>query len=421
MIIICVALALAAGADPTLLELVKGQSTPSLDALQSVLSDGEHPDTHKATGGWSALMWASFRGHTEAVRLLMASGADFGATDPRYGQTALSLARVEGHGEVVLLLEAAGGAARQLHELASSDAAAPTRDELDALITEFRIDPDRYVDADGATALLRAAERGYSDAVALLLARGAAPNATNKAGVTPLMRAAARNHGGVLALLLEHAADAGGVHQSTLEAKAPTSGSTALLFAVLGGHTDAVEMLLKHGANANVAGIDGMSALMVGSRYGNANAVRLLLSHGATVEAANADGTTALTLARQVGRSNIINMLQSAGQDVQDSRDNGRRVWELVNVAAAPDLAALRRLLQQGTPPDGHVDDKTGETALITCAGLGHADAARLLLEHGANAAATDTSGWTALDTAKLLAEGGSAEHSVVVEVLQSQ
>ncbi|KXN67202.1 ankyrin repeat protein, partial [Conidiobolus coronatus NRRL 28638] len=53
--------------------------------------------------GWTSLMMASFSGHAEVVDLLLQARADPSATAKR-GQTALSLAKQNGHAEVVQIL-----------------------------------------------------------------------------------------------------------------------------------------------------------------------------------------------------------------------------------------------------------------------------------------------------------------------------
>jgi chitin synthase len=54
--------------------------------------------------GWTSLMMASFSGHSEVVDLLLQARADPSATAKR-GQTALSLAKQNGHAEVVQILQ----------------------------------------------------------------------------------------------------------------------------------------------------------------------------------------------------------------------------------------------------------------------------------------------------------------------------
>jgi len=51
------------------------------------------------------LHWAAYHGHAAIVDLLLAYGADTGATDPYLGKTPLQWARDAGHGVIVARLQ----------------------------------------------------------------------------------------------------------------------------------------------------------------------------------------------------------------------------------------------------------------------------------------------------------------------------
>lgn len=64
------------------------------------------PDVNALTSnGETALHWASFRGRTGMVRLLLEAGADREIRAESDGRTALQMAKDEGHLEVVRILE----------------------------------------------------------------------------------------------------------------------------------------------------------------------------------------------------------------------------------------------------------------------------------------------------------------------------
>jgi hypothetical protein len=73
-----------------------------MDDLQRVLAKGAEVDTIDMDGR-TGLIHASFRGHTEIVRLLLEHGADVHIQDSD-GQTALSYAQSQGHTEIETLL-----------------------------------------------------------------------------------------------------------------------------------------------------------------------------------------------------------------------------------------------------------------------------------------------------------------------------
>jgi ankyrin repeat protein len=68
---------------------------------------------------------------------------------------------------------------------------------------------------------------------------------------------------------------------------------------------------------------------------------------------------------------------------------------ELLQAAAAGDVARLRAALAAGADPDARDDD--GATALMRAAHAGRLDAVRALIDAGASVNATDPRGWGAL------------------------
>ena len=71
--------------------------------LEEADAEVDHVDKDK----WSPLMYASFNGHTEAVRTLIAAGASVDLKN-EYGMTALKLAAGRNHQDIVKLLVAGG-------------------------------------------------------------------------------------------------------------------------------------------------------------------------------------------------------------------------------------------------------------------------------------------------------------------------
>ena len=107
----------------------------------------------------------------------------------------------------------------------------------DALMASPRLRPDEP-NASGETPLMMAALKGQLDVARRLIAQGAA---VNKTGWTPLHYAASSGHMPMLELLLEHHAD--------LNAPSP-NGTTPLMMAAGYGSPEAVQRLLKAGADA---------------------------------------------------------------------------------------------------------------------------------------------------------------------------
>ena len=84
-------------------------------------------------------------------------------------------------------------------------------------------------------------EGGHADIVKVLIEYGLDPNIEiNRFGETPLMRAICENQKPIIQVLLSHGADAD---------LADESGFTPLMSASAGGDVSTIELLVKHGAD----------------------------------------------------------------------------------------------------------------------------------------------------------------------------
>ena len=115
-----------------------------------------------------------------------------------------------------------------------------------------------------------------------------------------------------VAALLEHGADV-----NAQAAKDPGSNSldTALTMAAARGVPDIVKALLEKGADTTAYNELGYTALMQAaySDYVDTEAVRVLLAHGADVNVEAKDGETPLSVAKMRGETAIVRLLQEAG------------------------------------------------------------------------------------------------------------
>ena len=165
-----------------------------------------------------------------------------------------------------------------------------------ALLLETGVDVDAY---DGeCTALWRAAERGHSEAVELLLEHKADPNLPRKKGTSPLLAAASRNHVNVVRMLIREGADAtipGLMHKAMdcmdddmlgvlvdagADLHAIHDGKTVLIAAIYWEKLDVVAGLLQRGASPTAQAKDGTSPLVVAASRNRSDIVQLLLRYG---------------------------------------------------------------------------------------------------------------------------------------------
>lgn len=199
----------------------------------------------KFDGPWAAHQ-AAADGQIEILRSLLRSDAvDLNAADD-CGMTPLLWTM---RNEASPLFDCIPGFSRQYGEVlvalleAKADAGIRQRPSADSCQAGIFLSP-------GATPLQYAAAACYKDAVQLLLAHGADPNAADDIGDTPLMAAAQAGCTEVVALLLDRGA--------ILETQDQHGGGSAIAHAVtrdsfVQDNVDTVALLLKSGADSRKA------------------------------------------------------------------------------------------------------------------------------------------------------------------------
>ena len=214
-------------------------------------------------------------------------------------------------------------------------------------------------------------------------------NVSDDKGHTALFLAAQNGHYGAAQLLLDHGAD---VHQAS------NLGATPFWIAANWGHLRVAKLLLAHGAKVDQPRtFDNATPLHSTGLTGHLKIARLLLDHGANVNAiANVDGRryTPLAIAQANGKSNIAELIRHAIQN--------REKVNFLNAAMENDLDAINRYLSQyqEQPEAINVSNGEGHTALFLAAQNGHHEAAKLLLDHGAEVNQASNLGNTPLDAA---------------------
>lgn len=141
----------------------------------------------------------------------------------------------------------------------------------------------------------------------------------------------------------------------------------------------------------------------------NTKVVRALLEQKVEVDVPQADGATALHWAAHWDDLETADLLIRAGANLNAANDYG--VTPLSLACTNRNAAMVERLLKGEANPN--VALRTGETPLMTCAQTGSVDAAKALLDHGAEVNAKES--WQE-QTALMMAVAG--RHREVVRAL---
>lgn len=242
----------------------------------------------------------------------------------------------------------------------------------------------RRTDDFGRTLLAIAADTGSSNTARDLITTGASAEVTDQFGVTPLMLAARHPDEQVTAALL-----GAGARVATRD----RAGRDALNFAASANQPGQVRRLLA--AGAQLEGAD-------------------LLGGTATDAAQRANADAALAALRDAGGHVSVAAAARHEESIDTTRPGALYVgWPPLLIAAAHDDAAeIRRQIAAGTSAD--IATARGETALLVAVDSRAVNAARALLELGANPRHHDAAGSGALERA--VRSGNSALLSALIE-----
>ena len=286
-----------------------------LTALRTLIK-GEGVDAKDAQGQ-TPLMQAAAFGSAEAVRTLIAAGADVRAAGSA-GFTALHLA-ADDLAKTRMLLDAGAdvNAASQLGRTPLIAAAASSQSAEVVRLLLARGANINAADNSGVTAFNAAANADNREAAELLLERGADPNAQARLpqAATPLMGAAINGNAALVASLLARKANVAVVSERTgaIVKNGPVRfGSvTALHLAATGGNPQVVESLLKAGAPVNAADTRGMTPLVfaVATDRPDPRIIRLLLANGADASFRVEGGESPIEWARKFNNPAVLSAL----------------------------------------------------------------------------------------------------------------
>jgi ankyrin repeat protein len=260
--------------------------------------------------------------------------------------------------------------------------------------------------SDGSTALLWIARTDDLEAAEALLKAGARVATPNALGVTPVYVAAEHGNAAMLRRFLDAGASA-----TTTDA----GGDTLLMAAVRAGNPEAVKLLLERGAAVNAGDPQySHTALMWAVGRDDASIMKLLLASGATVDAATRAGEKpAARPPGAGGGSHGVGIVRSGVPPQGEQQPAPGGMTALLLASRDGHLNAAKLLVEVGA--DVNLADPNGMTPLLMALTNGQLDVAKFLLEHGANPSRADWWGraplWAAVDARNLAVRSGAPTH----------
>ena len=338
--------------------LVQAAARGDVSNVEELLSHGARVDARDEQG-FTPLLSAAKRGHTEVCQLLLETGkanVEETVVGPSLldGDTALMLAAHQGHASTVAVLLSKGAKvdAKDKHGFTPLLAAANERytEVCEVLLDKGKANIEE-TDPEGNTALMLAFMNPIT--VALLLSKGAEVDKRDHAGFSSLIAAVQLGDTEVCKLLLKSG-------KANVNEKTP-KGLPLLHVAVQYGHAEVCELLLANGSDLKETEPHTLNnALHEAAITGHKRIIQLLLSHKVDVNSRNRRGATPLLLASQEGHvASVVSLLQ-AGADPLLPTHNG--ALPIDQAAQKNQSEVVRILIEQG----GCSPDQVRHTVLLS-------------------------------------------------------
>lgn len=170
------------------------------------------------------------------------------------------------------------------------------------------------------------------------------------------------------------------------------------------GRADCLDLLIKHCADLTMTSMQNGSPMFIAAGYGHSHCVELLHRHGATIHAEGVDLMSPIMASARNGHTNTVKLLLDLGADpntfTSGGRDRGsgyagsrkhvdKHGWTcLMHAAARNHLECMDALMSAGANLDD--EDHVNSTALQNAIATGKARAVIRLLDAGATVPSLD-------------------------------
>uniref|UniRef100_A0ABD2WWG8 Uncharacterized protein n=1 Tax=Trichogramma kaykai TaxID=54128 RepID=A0ABD2WWG8_9HYME len=262
-------------------------------------------------------------------------------------------------------------------------------------------------DEDGNTPLHMAIHKDHVNLVGFLLRRGANPNSPNKDGETPLHRICEANIDDLAVEMLFKICDE--KHQSMQVDAQDKMGQTPLHAAITKGNMKLVEILMRRGANPNLATNIGSTPLHYSCKR-DVDEDELMkrffeigvdVNNLVQVDPRDKSGNTPLHWAMKRGHKSMAELVLRKGADPHSTNDKGETPLHIVCAKEGDDLETVEKFFDVNGELDRPVRvdarDKLGRTPLYRAVLKGHKRVTIFLLRKGADPNLADEKGCTPL------------------------
>lgn len=381
----------------------------------------KNEDVNERFIGFTPLMWAAFSGNSDIAKLLIENKAEintrstFGRAESgenleknfdlelevlvkqvagfsNKGFTPLMCAVQKEHTNIVNLLLGYGANVNE-SDLSGNSILGIATDLGNYELCEILIGKGadiNFNDHEGNTALMKASYIGHDKIINLLLSKNVYINAQKKDGKTALFYAVQKNHLSTANLLIKNEAN---INIKTKK------GASALIYSISAGYEDMTRLLILNKANINIHDNNSTTPLMFAINSDKINLVRLLLENGAKVDAKafKAKNQTALMVAIQLGKIEIVKLLLKFGADVNIFDDD--KITPFIYAIRSKNIYLTNLLIDHGADVNAQLEN--GWTALMLASYVSNIELVNFLIKNGAKVNIKNDQGKTAIDFAQ--------------------